>query len=570
MASALGVGERCLKRAWIARGFLLVSPLLVAALAEGVARLIWGMPPSPRIFQPLSDAEGDPCRDSQGRRYWSNDPKVGQFLSENPGRRFFTKEKDPSITRIFCLGASTTYGLGYAPFASFARFLQSRLEVLSAKTVEVINAGISGYDSHSLTRVIDELWEFEPDIVVLYAGHNELKYPHLAQLRDPSASHMARWMAQSALLRRLLPKERAAAALPAVVEKQAFLGPEVLARANEGWRRFLQDTEAASRERGVGLILCTPASNVRDKAPRLTVLPDSKSEQCDWLVQFWQRWAPEDGGVSRAIPADSPESRTAAKSLASFLQEFPKASLARFLEGRFLLAFGQDQEARAAFAASLSSDGLPERAPPSFGQIVRDVCHQGTAQLADCETRIARESEHQVPGRDLFFDYCHPNLRGHWLLADEILGTLVESEWLGSSSEFAWEREGTNPEGFHVERLQISEQQFALARLERAQGSVGEYLAEPSTREGYLDIAQEMFHVALRMDPDLVRARLGLALIAALRSEREPALRWIRESEALDPEECRTYATTMASHQVLRSAFESIQVGVGSEGFQPR
>ena len=86
----------------------------------------------------------------------------------------FPKAKPDNTFRIFCLGGSTTYGRPFDDKTSYCGWLREYLvEVDPTQNFEVINAGGISYASYRLVKVMEELAEFEPDLFIVYTGHNE-------------------------------------------------------------------------------------------------------------------------------------------------------------------------------------------------------------------------------------------------------------------------------------------------------------------------------------------------------------------------------------------------------------
>ncbi len=87
----------------------------------------------------------------------------------------FPRRKEPGTLRIFTLGGSTTYGRPYADQTSFAGWLRILLEKSGdpQRSYEVINAGGVSYASYRVVNVLQELLNYEPDVFVIYTGHNE-------------------------------------------------------------------------------------------------------------------------------------------------------------------------------------------------------------------------------------------------------------------------------------------------------------------------------------------------------------------------------------------------------------
>ena len=76
--------------------------------------------------------------------------------------------------RVVCLGGSTTAGFPFEINATFPFQLQFRLRnALLDNWVEVINLGISAVNSYTVLDLMPEVLEIEPDLVLIYMGHNE-------------------------------------------------------------------------------------------------------------------------------------------------------------------------------------------------------------------------------------------------------------------------------------------------------------------------------------------------------------------------------------------------------------
>ena len=86
-------------------------------------------------------------------------------------------EKPQGVFRIIVAGASTTFDTAVSPDeAAWPARLEHWLEEGSeGLDFEVVNAGVSGYTLlDNIIRLQTELHRFEPDLVLLYQGHNDL------------------------------------------------------------------------------------------------------------------------------------------------------------------------------------------------------------------------------------------------------------------------------------------------------------------------------------------------------------------------------------------------------------
>lgn len=89
-------------------------------------------------------------------------------------------KKNPGVTRIVAMGASSTLGLESSEGKTWPSQLQKYL-LDQGYAVEVINTGISGANSQFHLHFLknDILPEFQPDLILYYEGYNEIAEPLL-------------------------------------------------------------------------------------------------------------------------------------------------------------------------------------------------------------------------------------------------------------------------------------------------------------------------------------------------------------------------------------------------------
>ena len=86
----------------------------------------------------------------------------------------FLRIKGKNTFRICALGGSTTAGFPHPPNGSFPRLLKNILEDQYPNTeFEVVNLGISAINSITIRDIINDVLEEKPDLILIYAGHNE-------------------------------------------------------------------------------------------------------------------------------------------------------------------------------------------------------------------------------------------------------------------------------------------------------------------------------------------------------------------------------------------------------------
>ncbi len=111
-----------------------------------------------------------------------------------------TAEKPAGTLRVLCLGGSSTYGFSVSSdAATWPARLQARLQDSHPyRRIEVINAGVPGYTSfENLASFEFRGLDLRPDIVVSYAGYNDLRAATWPSPRGDNTQFRKSWTAPS-------------------------------------------------------------------------------------------------------------------------------------------------------------------------------------------------------------------------------------------------------------------------------------------------------------------------------------------------------------------------------------
>ena len=107
--------------------------------------------------------------DGTATRYETATDRLTAFRPQS-----FAAEKSARTVRVFCLGGSTVQGRPYSVETSFTTWLRLNLEAAQPATDwEVINVGGISYASYRLVPILRELLTHQPDLFIVYTGHNE-------------------------------------------------------------------------------------------------------------------------------------------------------------------------------------------------------------------------------------------------------------------------------------------------------------------------------------------------------------------------------------------------------------
>jgi tetratricopeptide (TPR) repeat protein len=423
-----------------------------------------------------------PSLEQTGKQILTTAPNKLNFF--NP--QSFTREKLPGTFRIFCLGGSTTYGRPYNDMTSFSGWLRELLPVADRnKNWEVINAGGISYASYRVAHLMEELVHYQPDLFIIYTGHNEfLEARTYRQLRDippvirSTVSLLARtrtWSMMTAALQGMgihpQPEAEGRARLRgevnAILDRSAGLNlytrdDSLRENVLEHYRISLERMISLARSVNAQVIFVTPASNLKDCSPfksehtqDLDQVSRQKSEQM--LVQAkdlirQEKWDEALSLLIKAVALD------------------PRHAELQYLRGKVLLAQGNFDSAEMALRLARDEDVCPLRALTPMRRIVTEIAKEQGVGLVDyvdlLERRMQETQGYPIPGEELFLDHVHPTVEGHKILAVALLQAMINQGLVQPGSE--WGEEAISAVAAKIEgRIDQRVHGQALANLAR-------------------------------------------------------------------------------------------------------
>lgn len=324
------------------------------------------------------------------RRYFPGDPSP-----PTPPSDAFLRAKPQAAFRLIVLGESTTAGFPYPANGTFSRVLGDALRDVLSVPVEVINVGIPATNSYAILDELPEVIAQHPDVVLIYAGHNEyygaLGAASTVRLGGNPALvrfvlRLRRWrvvmLAQRAIDAARGSRQAAPAAGVSRMEELAArdtlrLGSAAYQRGIDQFRENLVLALRELRAAGIPAYVGSLASNLRDQAP----------------------FASDTGSVATNASA-----------------AFAAAHVA--LSAR-------DPAAESLFTTARDLDLIRFRAPTRFNDVIRAAAAAESATYVPvAETFRAAAADH-VPGNELFFEHVHPRPPGVTLIAEAFFRALA-------------------------------------------------------------------------------------------------------------------------------------------------
>ena len=369
----------------------------------------------------------------------------------------FKAKKPENGYRVFCFGGSTTFGRPYSFKTSFSNWLQVLLQSLDSHTYyEVVNVGGVSYASYRIINLMKEMVNYEPDLFIVYSGHNEFledrtysdilqETPIVTKLRTQLNRLRTYSLARSIWLqlqdqtreeaqRKFQMTGEVSAILDQSFGRALYHRDPVKEKAILNHFRFnLERMVEIAEEYGVRLLFVVPPSNEKDFSPFKSQFYNSLN--AEQMKKWYELY--EDG-----------QSKLHEEDYQGALQSFREAAEIdsgyadlRYRMGKCLLALDQYQEAKSEFVVARDFDVAPLRATSKIEQIVREVGQKRgipTVNLVSIlETKTAESLGNTILGRELFFDHAHPTIEVHQLLAEELLKTMLRHKLV--ESEKSWQ-----------------------------------------------------------------------------------------------------------------------------------
>ena len=159
-------------RGWKAAAAVILAPVVFFGALEA---LLWLF----GFFPPLRLLE---VREYDGREYFTTNPQYGRLFLQRadvpaPPALWAPVAKPPGLRRVVLLGESAAAGFPVTDH-HLGRLVQARWKArYPDQPVEVINLSMVAINSHALREFAREALALDPDMFVLYAGHNEVIGP---------------------------------------------------------------------------------------------------------------------------------------------------------------------------------------------------------------------------------------------------------------------------------------------------------------------------------------------------------------------------------------------------------
>jgi lysophospholipase L1-like esterase len=359
----------------------------------------------------------------QGKEQYSDYMYINRWVAKryfrnrgipDPSNDVFLKQKPENGYRIFVLGGSTAAGWPYTNNIMFSRILQKRLaDAYPEKYIEVINTSISAINSYTLADFSDEIIDYEPDLVLIYAGHNEYygafgvastqtvgnirwikkMYLRLVHLRSfQLTQNFVQYLSSLFSTSELSDNQMTATLMERLVSEQNIAhGSDLYQDGLDQFESNLNDIYNEFNKSGVPVIISELVSNLRDQPPFRSI-GTSESQSAKYLYS-----------QSKQLDWD-----------------------------------GKYKEAKDLYKNAKDMDALRFRASEDFNEIIKKIAKNNKTGILNMNTYFENVSDHELIGNNIMVDHLHPNVDGQFLMANAFFEEIFNKDIISGKEKIKY------------------------------------------------------------------------------------------------------------------------------------
>jgi hypothetical protein len=307
-------------------------------------------------------------------------------MARKPLAEIMPAQKPKDRTRIFVLGESAARGEQLADF-SFARMLEAVFNHNQPqKRVEIINTGIPAINSWVLSEFAREIVDYSPDLLIIYAGHNEFIGPYgpasvFGSSRGRISNLIGIWASSLNIAKYFRPQQ-----LPPQLKKgwqglEMFLqnvipvGHPAIEICRSNWQANMQDIFILAEKHRIPVLWCNVPVNEADCPPFASDETRTSAETRAEIAAI----------ASAAATQPLPD---LAEKIWQLHQQAPDHALISYLCGRMMLEKNDKKAAGELLTMALNQDSFRIRITPSFNLAAREAAQRHGAIICDVRQKM--------------------------------------------------------------------------------------------------------------------------------------------------------------------------------------
>ena len=332
------------------------------------------------------------------KKYFRNVKKV-----PSTNKDVFRKVKPANGFRVFVLGGSSGAGYPFIPLGSFSRYIRKRLEIAYPnRQIEVVNMSMTAINSYSLRDMIDAVLEQKPDLILIYAGHNEYygalgvgsmenlgTSPFVVNLVLKLENFKTFQLVQNFLSWVVLkiagkPKAKTGTLMSRMAEKKKIpFNSELYKKGIHQFEVNMDYILSETKKSKVPVVLSTLACNLLGQKP--------------FISEAYKNYPSANSIYAKVLKTLDENNIRLADSLFRYAKDL---------------------------------DMLRFRAPSSINKVIEKLARKYSYPVANSYEALSKASKQRIIGNDLMTDHLHPNLRGYQIIGKTIYETMAKHNLL--------------------------------------------------------------------------------------------------------------------------------------------
>ena len=324
-----------------------------------------------------------------------------------PSQDLFDIQKKNNTIRVFILGGSSAAGYPFTPNGSFARYIKKRLElVYENKNIEVINCAMAAINSYALLDMMPGVLEQKPDIILIYAGHNEY-YGALGAGSLESLGN-SRWLVNTMLkankyktvqlMRNIIKSamslfssenKKSGTLMARMAEDQMIeLGSSVYQTGVNQFKGNLDDMLKMASDANIPVIISDLASNLKDQFPFVSI-----DENDEFSAKY------------------------------------------NYEMGKKYVSENKTQIALEYFIKAKDLDALRFRAPSEINSTIKQLSEKYNFSIVSSKDKFNQLSPDGIVGANFMTDHLHPTITGYQEIGELFINKMLEENLLPNSNK---------------------------------------------------------------------------------------------------------------------------------------
>jgi hypothetical protein len=359
--------------------YSLLPLLALLVLLEGAGRVI-------ELWRPPWKVDYGWGFDSDSKLFIPS-PTEQDFMMTNPSKEVsFQKErfearKPQNVFRIFMLGGSSVnYLFGWLKGVeeAFGEEFDSKVRF------EVIDCGGLAYGTHRLVPILSEVMNYEPDLILIYSGHNEFEELEQSRFVNLKSLPLQKVLYKSAFCRLIRDGIAALEISKVQKEKNGKILSVTQADYQSGAAHHYTKEEVEER-----------MISYRNNLSLMMEMCASKNVPVIIGTVASNMWKPD-------LPTNEQEKQV-----------------------QDLYAQGKYEEGYA-LAREILRTSERHQASDAENDIIRELAEKYHAPVADVLKAVSDAEPHHIPGETLHGDRCHLNPKGNDILVETYMRTILD------------------------------------------------------------------------------------------------------------------------------------------------